>query len=156
MKNDIHPTAMFHGSTIAWGMSIREFCIIRDSMLGYGCKIYERASIKKSVIGGGSDINAGTYIENADIGENVQIAPNCTIVGVTHGFSSEGISHEDVFKRITIGDGAWIGAGATILPGVKIGVGSVVGAGAIVKMDVPDRYIYVGSPLQNKCYPMNS
>ncbi|MFA5994149.1 MAG: acyltransferase [Parcubacteria group bacterium] len=154
MTTSIDPTVNIFKSEIAIDVHVREFCTIRNSTLGIGCKIYERVSIKKSKIGEGSDINAGTYIENANIGRSVQIAPNCIIVGVTHDFSPEGVDHEDVFMRIDIGDGAWIGAGSIIMPGVKIGQGSVIGAGATVKMDVPDRHVYVGTPSQNKCYPI--
>lgn len=145
-------TVRIHKSKIDGEFWIREFCTIRDSNIGPSCKFYERVSIKKSIIGSGVSINAGTYIEYALIGKNVQIAPNCNIVGVTHKFSSKGVSQEDVFELITICDGAWIGAGSVILSGVTIGIGSVVGAGAIVKTDIPDRHIYVGTPLQFKLY----
>ena len=33
---------------------------------------------------------------------------------------------------------AWVGAGATILPGVCIGRHAIVGAGSVVTKDVPD------------------
>lgn len=42
--------------------------------------------------------------------------------------------------------GAWIGAGAIILPGVIIGNNAVVGAGSIVTKDVPASTIVVGNP----------
>lgn len=148
----IDPTARIFKSKIGEGVQIREYCTIRNSSLENGCRIYERVSIKKSLIGQSSDINAGTYIENADIGKDVQVAPNCVIVGVTHDFSMEGVSHKDDFRRIFIADGAWIGATSVILPGIKIGKGSVIGAGAVVSMDVPDRHVYVGTPLQCKLY----
>ena len=45
-----------------------------------------------------------------------------------------------------IAEGAWIGAGATILPGVRIGRYAVVGAAAVVTKDVPDYGVVVGSP----------
>ncbi len=134
-------------STIGKNTRICEFCTIHDAIIGDNCLILERISIKKAVIGAGSDINAGTYIENAIIGENVQIAMNCCIPGVTHNFSKDGIDHKDVFKKIIIGDGAWIGAGSIILPGIKIGKGAIVGAGATVSKDVPDHYVYVGIPI---------
>ena len=49
-------------------------------------------------------------------------------------------------KPILIKEDAWIGAGATILPGVCIGKHAVVGAGSVVTRDVPDYAVVVGSP----------
>ena len=41
---------------------------------------------------------------------------------------------------------AWVGAGATILPGVCIGRHAIVGAGSVVTKDVPDYAVAVGNP----------
>lgn len=47
---------------------------------------------------------------------------------------------------VTIGDRAWIGFRAIILPGVAIGEGTVVAAGAVVTRHVPPYTIVAGSP----------
>jgi galactoside O-acetyltransferase len=47
---------------------------------------------------------------------------------------------------VTIGDGAWIGAGAKLLDGVTIGNGAVIGAGAVVREDVQPGDVAVGVP----------
>ena len=49
-------------------------------------------------------------------------------------------------KPIHIKKGAWIGAGASILPGVTVGRYSIVGAGAVVTKNVPDYAVVVGCP----------
>jgi len=49
-------------------------------------------------------------------------------------------------QAILIKKNAWIGAGATILPGVTIGENSVVAAGAVVTKDVPDNVVVGGVP----------
>ncbi len=41
---------------------------------------------------------------------------------------------------------AWIGAGATILPGVTVGENAVVAAGAVVSKNVPDNTVVGGIP----------
>lgn len=46
----------------------------------------------------------------------------------------------------TLGDGAWIGMRAMIMPGVTIGEGAVVAAGAIVTKDVAPYTIVAGNP----------
>ena len=42
--------------------------------------------------------------------------------------------------------GAWIGAGATIMPGVTVGKYAIVGAASVVTRDVGDYEVVVGSP----------
>jgi acetyltransferase-like isoleucine patch superfamily enzyme len=53
---------------------------------------------------------------------------------------------ELTFEPVTIGDGAWIGARATILPGVTIGPGAMVAAGSVVAKDVPANAQVAGNP----------
>ena len=48
-------------------------------------------------------------------------------------------------SAIEIGNGAWLGARCTILPGVKIGAGSVIGASVVVAQDVPANVLLMGS-----------
>jgi len=47
---------------------------------------------------------------------------------------------------IKISKGAWIGAGAIVLPGVTVGEGAVVGAGALVVDDIPPHSLVGGVP----------
>ena len=47
---------------------------------------------------------------------------------------------------VSIGDFAFIGAGATVLPNLKIGKNSIIGAGAVVTKDVPDNVVVYGNP----------
>ncbi|WP_229236219.1 DapH/DapD/GlmU-related protein [Emticicia sp. TH156] len=47
---------------------------------------------------------------------------------------------------IVIKRNAWIGAGATILPGITVGENAVVAAGAIVNRDVPPHTVVAGIP----------
>ena len=47
---------------------------------------------------------------------------------------------------ITIGDGAWLGAGSIVLPGITIGKYAVIGAGSVVTKDIPDYTVAVGNP----------
>lgn len=49
-------------------------------------------------------------------------------------------------KPVLIKEGAWIGAGATVLPGVCVGRYAIVGAASVVTKDVPDYAVVVGNP----------
>ena len=46
-----------------------------------------------------------------------------------------------------MGEGCWVGAGATVIQGIKIGRWCVIGAGSVVTKDIPDGYLAVG----NRC-----
>lgn len=120
----------------------------------------------QSKIGKNSTVSAplsGVSFDNVKIGENVFINSNCLMM------ARGGINIEDnvmlaanvqlisnnhdeynrqvlICKEITIKEGVWIGAGASIMPGVTIGKHAIVGAGAIVTKDVPDYAVVVGIP----------
>lgn len=49
-------------------------------------------------------------------------------------------------RSVHIKRNAWIGAGATILPGVTVGENAVVAAGAVVSRDVPPNTVVAGIP----------
>jgi len=51
-----------------------------------------------------------------------------------------------VCRPILIKRNAWIGAGATVLPGVTIGENAVVAAGAVVNKDVAPNTVVAGVP----------
>lgn len=126
---------------------IREYVTIHDSEIGDGCRIYERSSLKKCRVGEDVDINAGTYIENAEIGVNVQVGPNCSIAGVTHELGEHGMAFRgDVFERIGLHDRVFIGANAVLAPGIEIGERTVVAAGAIVTHNIDAEQIVLGIP----------
>ena len=136
---------------------IREFVTVHDSEIGDGCRIYEKSSIKKSRLSEEVDVNAGSYIENAEIGTHVQIGPNCAVVGVTHELSARGMAfRDDIFDRIILHDGVFIGANAVITPGVELGAGSVISAGATVTHDIGSKKIVLGTPPAQKIIDLDT
>lgn len=106
---------------------------------------------------------AGAAFEKLKIGNNVFINSNCLAMargGITIGddvMIAGNVqllsNNHDEYERqiltceeIVIQKGAWIGAGASILPGVNVGKYAIVGAGAIVTKDVPDYAVVAGVP----------
>jgi acetyltransferase-like isoleucine patch superfamily enzyme len=92
----------------------------------------------------GDNVSIGKY---CDIGKNVVIEDGVTLadyvclLGDTH--------HYNMYSPGTkvIGQGAWIGYRAIILPQVRyVGRGSIIGAGAVVTKDVQDHTIVAGNP----------
>src|SRR5262249_42665900 len=73
------------------------------------------------------------------VGANVLLAAYVYVIGGDHDFSDPSKPVLEQSRRsqgVTIGDGAWLGAGAKILDGITLGPGAIVGAGAVVRDDV--------------------
>lgn len=83
------------------------------------------------------------------IGAHVTMGPDCLIITGDHPVPPDRLRFRDMtptHRAVTIGEDAFIGARALILPGVHIGNGAVVGAGAVVAKDVAPGAIVVGNP----------
>lgn len=104
----------------------------------------------KLKIGTNCQINEHVYIQGANIGNDVMIAPNVTIISHRHIIDRTDIpmnmqGHESNLI-VTIEDDVWIGRNVVIMPGITIHKGSVVAAGSIVTKDVPPYCIVGGVP----------
>jgi len=106
-------------------------------------------------IGDDTNIEQNVHIachNRVRIGSKVSITANCSIVDVTHPFADVAeaqkiggrIQDDDAF--VEIGDGAFIGIGAVILPNVRIGQGAVIGANSVVTRDIPPYCTAAGAP----------
>jgi acetyltransferase-like isoleucine patch superfamily enzyme len=83
------------------------------------------------------------------IGRDTLLAAYCYVIGGDHDWSDPAaavLAQARTSVGVTIGAGAWLGAGAKILDGVAIGDRAIVGAGAVVREAVPDGAIAVGVP----------
>ena len=101
-------------------------------------------------LGNGVYINFNlTLVDDGHIyvGDGVMFGPNVTVTTANHPadpqLRARGLQY---VKDVHIGDNAWIGAGAVILPGVHIGKNTVIGAGSIVTKDIPENCVAVGNP----------
>jgi acetyltransferase-like isoleucine patch superfamily enzyme len=83
------------------------------------------------------------------VGRDVLMAAYSYVIGGDHDFSDPAapvLAQARTSAGVSIGDGAWLGAGAKILDGVQIGAHAVIGAGAVVRESVPAHAIAVGVP----------
>ena len=97
------------------------------------------------------------------IGRNVVVMPGCLMMSAGGITIDDGAmiaanvqlisNNHDLYERqiitckpVHIGKNAWIGAGATILPGVTVGDNAVVGAASVVTKDVAPDTIVAGNP----------
>jgi len=87
------------------------------------------------------------------IGDRVQIAHDVRIITVGHRIGPwTQRAGEPERRPVSIGDGCWIGANATLLPGTTLGAGSIVSAGAVVNGEVPPDHVASGNPAS--CMPL--
>lgn len=82
----------------------------------------------------------GITLENG-----VFIGPHVLLLTENHPERPD-LRHNVYTKPVVVKEGAWIGAGAIVLPGVTIGRNAIVGAGSVVTKDVPDNMIVAGNP----------
>jgi len=79
------------------------------------------------------------------IEDDVQIGPKVNLISENHPVDPTQRKNL-ILSSVLIKRNAWIGAGATILPGVTIGENAIVAAGAVVHKDVPANTIVGGIP----------
>ncbi|WP_259649499.1 sugar O-acetyltransferase [Shewanella sp. MBTL60-007] len=95
-------------------------------------------------------INANSTLhDNApiNIGSQTMLGPNVQIYTASHPLDAdERCRGIETAKAVTIGNRAWIGGGAIILPGVTIGDEAVIAAGSVVTKDVSARQVVAGNP----------
>ena len=83
------------------------------------------------------------------VGAQTLLAAYCYIVGGDHDFSDDSapvLAQARRSQGVSIGGGAWLGAGAKILDGVTVGDRAVIGAGAVVRESIPAGAVAVGIP----------
>jgi maltose O-acetyltransferase len=102
------------------------------------------------IIGENTFINHNCFFDvtgEIEIGKNCNIGHSCYLLTPKHKISSAKRRAGEVSgEKIVIGDGTWIAANVTILPGIKIGKGVVIGAGSVVIEDCNDDSVYAGNP----------
>lgn len=108
------------------------------------CRFYHPSSVQ---IGEGSVINRDVLLDGRMgliIGNHVSISEGTMLLSLEHDPNST--RFETRGGPVHIGDRAFIGVRATVLPGLSIGEGAVVAAGAVVTHDVPPYTIVGGVP----------
>lgn len=136
-----------------------EFRLVANAILevGHGCTIQDYSFFQltmphpkvhignNTVIGRHNIITAKNLIR---IGNDVLIGSYVQIIDHSHGVERSVPMREQraSIGEVEIGDDVWIGAGAKILMGAKIGRGAVIGANSVVRGDIPEYAIAVGSP----------
>lgn len=121
---------------LEYAKAIHPMSIISPSVvIGEGTVVMQSALIQAdSKVGQHCIINSGASIDHECVIEDfVHISPHATLCG-----------------NVCVGEGSWIGAGTTVIPGIKIGRWCTIGAGSVVIRDIPDGVTAYGNPCKVK------
>ena len=146
---EVSPTAVVGAGTQVWnGAQLRDGATIgSDCVLGKG--VYVDVDV---VIGDRVKLeNNVSLFRGARIADGAFIGPHTCLLNDKRPRAITPLgtlkSPEDwVVSGVTVGEGASIGGGCTVLPGVRVGAFAMVGAGAVVTKDVPPHGLVVGNP----------
>jgi acetyltransferase-like isoleucine patch superfamily enzyme len=142
----IHPLSDIQSTHIGKGTRIWQFCVVLpNARIGADCNICSHVFIENDVvIGDRVTVKCGVQIwDGIRIADDAFIGPNVTFTNDPFPRSRKIPAQYPV---TTVGQGASIGANATILPGIHIGSGAMVGAGSVVTRDVPENAVVKGNP----------
>lgn len=124
----------------------------------YGARIGKGVVIKPAVnikypwrlkIGDNTWIGERVWIDNLDnviIGKNVSISQGALLLCGNHNFKKS--TFDLMIGKITIEDGAWIGAKTIVTGGVTCKSHSILTVGSIASKDLEENGIYKGNPAE--------
>ncbi len=124
----LKPYCVLSDSIVEAGAQLGPFCHLRPlSHIGAGAKIGNFVELKKSRIGRGAKVPHLSYVGDATVGDEANVgagAITCNYDGVA--------KHETI-----IGARAFVGTNSSLVAPVTIGEGAYVGAGSVITKSVP-------------------
>jgi UDP-2-acetamido-3-amino-2,3-dideoxy-glucuronate N-acetyltransferase len=153
----VHPSAFVdEPCEIGDGTNIWHFShVMAKSQIGQDCNLGQNVLVSPHVkIGNNVKIQNNVSIYTGVVLEDdVFCGPSMVFTNVTNPRSH--INRKSEYKRTLVRRGATLGANCTIVCGVTIGEHAFIGAGAVVTKDVPDHALMVGVPARQAgwmCY----
>lgn len=135
------------GCTIGEGTKIWHFThVMPNCEIGADCNIGQNCLISPQVtLGRNVKVQNNVSIYTGVICEDdVFLGPSMVFTNVTNPRSA--VNRRGQYEVTRVGQGATIGANATIVCGHDIGRFAFIGAGAVVTKEVPDYALLVGNP----------
>lgn len=143
-----HPSAILdEGCQIGEGTKIWHFChIMPAAVLGAKCSLGQNVFVANDVVLGDNvkvQNNVSIYT-GVSCGNDVFLGPSMVFTNVINPRSA--VNRRGDYLRTHVGEGASIGANATIVCGNDIGAFAFIGAGAVITKNVPAYALIVGNP----------
>jgi bifunctional UDP-N-acetylglucosamine pyrophosphorylase/glucosamine-1-phosphate N-acetyltransferase len=143
---EVGPHAVVHDADIGPGATVGPFCHLRPgTVLAAGVKVGAFVEVKNSTIGERTKVPHLSYIGDAEIGDNTNIAAGAITANHRPELGAEGkqrtvigrnvhTGSDNVFVApVAIGDDAWVGAGSTITEDVPPGALAIARAKQVTK-----------------------
>ena len=152
METSVRDTQLLQKFNLALPLTDEYFSLMKElfyNQIGENSVVNNQLTVvlpKNVTIGSGVTVMNGALMMAAGgitIEDNVMIAANVQLISNNHDPYDRQIL---TCKPVLIKYGAWVGAGATILPGVTVGKYAIIGANSVVNKDIPDYAVAVGSP----------
>ena len=125
------------GAEVGEGATVGPYAFLRPgTVLGPDAKVGAYCEVKNTRVGRGSKVPHLSYVGDAEIGEDANLGAG-TITANYDGVNKH---------RTTIGDGAFTGVNTNLIAPVTIGNGAYLGAGSVVNKDIPPGKLAVGMP----------
>ncbi|MCS6991183.1 MAG: N-acetyltransferase [Chitinophagales bacterium] len=144
----VHETAIIDpGCIIGSGCRIWHFChLMSGCELGKNCTLGQNVMVAPNVrLGNNVKVQNNVSLYTGVICEDdVFLGPSMVFTNVLNPRSA--INRRNEFRRTLVKRGATIGANATIICGITIGEYAFIGAGAVVTRDVKPYALVVGNP----------
>lgn len=135
------------GCRIGAGTRIWHFChVMPGAVIGERCSLGQNVYVgKRVVIGNNCKIqnNVSVY-DNVTLEDDVFCGPSMVFTNVYNPRSA--VSRKDEYRDTVVKRGATLGANCTIVCGVTIGEYAFVGAGAVITRDVKPYALMAGVP----------
>jgi len=144
----VHPTSVIdEGAVIGAGTRIWHFShIMSGSTIGKNCNIGQNVFISSSVTLGNNvkvQNNVSLYT-GVTCDDDVFLGPSCVFTNVINPRSA--VVRKNEYRSTHVAKGATIGANATIVCGITIGEYAFIGAGAVVTKNILPYALVVGNP----------
>jgi bifunctional UDP-N-acetylglucosamine pyrophosphorylase/glucosamine-1-phosphate N-acetyltransferase len=141
----VGPNTILRNVQIGENVNIQSNCVIEDAILDNGCtvgpfarirpgthinadaRIGNFVEIKNTTLGAGSKVPHLSYVGDAQIGKNVNM-----------GAGTITVNYDGVNKHKTIiGDNAFVGCDSQLIAPITIGEGAYIGAGSTITSNAP-------------------
>ena len=157
MKTDFfqHPSALVESTAVGAGTRIWAFAhVLNGARIGRHCNLGDHCFVEGGAwIGDNVTIKNGIAIwdgvvlrDNAFVGPFAVFTNDLAPRSPRFPAAARRYASKGWLRRTVVGEGASIGANATILCGLRIGPFAMIGAGAVVTRTVPAYALMVGVP----------